>query len=404
MAKSIGMLLDGFYPSDIRVQKEATALIEAGFKVSLLCKRREGESEFEIVDGISLMRINTGTTHSQKGWMDIRIAINFVHPIFKNNLKAFIDKFSVDVLHVHDLPLVKTAVKVAKISNIKVVADFHENYPEALSIWFKWKKNPLIRLKNKLFFGYRRWTRYENWVSHNVDHIIAVVDEMKSRLVKDHNLQPDKITVVTNTESKAFIKNELDENTYGEDKNKFILAYTGGVGPHRGVDTVIEALGELKSYDDIVFYITGTLSEAAREMIASLTVKYDVVDKVKVLGYRPFSEFYSFMKMASVNIIPHHSNGHTDHTVPHKLFQCMMTGKPLIVSSSTPLKRIVNETKSGLVFEAGNAPNLSSKIVELHESKEKCDKFGANGFESSLKGNYNWAFTSRRLIDFYKNS
>ena len=49
MSKTIGMLLDGFYPSDIRVQKEATSLIAAGFKVALLCKRRKGEAAYEVV-------------------------------------------------------------------------------------------------------------------------------------------------------------------------------------------------------------------------------------------------------------------------------------------------------------------------------------------------------------------
>lgn len=401
MAKSIGMLLDGFYPSDIRVQKEATALIEAGFQVSLLCKRRKEELELEEVDGIQVMRINSGTSHSQKGWMDIRVAFNFIHPILKKKLPVFIQKFSVDVLHIHDLPLVKTAVIISKKNRIKVVADFHENYPEALKVWFQWKRNPIIRLKNKIFFGYRRWKKYEKWAVHNVDYIIAVVEEMKERLIKDHDINPNKIVVVTNTESKSFINSDLDEGIYGEDKDKFILAYTGGVGPHRGVDTVIEALGELKVYKNIIFYITGALSDDARKMISVLSKQFGVENMVKVLGYRPFSEFYSFMKMASVNIIPHKSNGHTDNTIPHKLFQCMMVGKPLIVSSSTPLKRIVNETNAGLVFKAGDAKQLVEKISELYNDKKKCNNMGNDGYITSFDGGYNWNQTKLNLIDFY---
>ena len=71
MQKSIGMLLDGFYPSDIRVQKEARALIDAGFKVALLCKRRKDEAYYESFEGIELMRIDAGTSHSAKGIIDI---------------------------------------------------------------------------------------------------------------------------------------------------------------------------------------------------------------------------------------------------------------------------------------------------------------------------------------------
>ena len=403
MGKTIGMLLDGFYPSDIRVQKEATSLIAAGFKVALLCKRRKGEASFELYEGIELMRIKTGTSHSAKGFMDIIISLNFVHPIFRSALPSFIEKFSVDVLHVHDLPLVKTAVLGAKKKKIKVVADFHENYPEALKVWFQWKKNSIIRLKNHIFFGYKRWLAYENWAVHHVDKVIAVVEEMKGRIVEEHGLAEERIKVITNTESRDFVDSELDERIYADDKNKFIIAYTGGVGPHRGVDTAIEALSLLKEYDDIILYVTGTSSKAAQSKMGRSIEKYNLHEKVKVLGYRPFSEFYSFMKMASVNLIPHHSNGHTDNTVPHKLFQCMMVGKPLLVSSSTPLMRIVSETQTGLVFRAGDANDLANKILELHKNSSKRTQLGKNGKVATLEGNYNWQNTGKDLIEFYES-
>ena len=403
MSKTIGMLLDGFYPSDIRVQKEAMALTATGFKVALLCKRRKGEAAFEVYEGIELMRIKTGTSHSAKGIMDIITSLNFVHPIFSCELPSFIAKFSVDVLHVHDLPLVKTAVLGAKKKNIKVVADFHENYPEALKVWFQWKKNPIIRLKNYFFFGYKRWLTYENWAVRHVDKVIAVVEEMKDRIVEEHGLDDELIKVITNSESKNFIDNELDEGIYGDDKNKFIIAYTGGVGPHRGVDTAIEALSFLKEFDDIILYVTGTSSKAAQRTMNESIEKYNLHEKVKVLGYKPFSDFYSYMKMASVNLIPHHSNGHTDNTVPHKLFQCMMVGKPLLVSTSTPLKRIVKETNSGLVFEAGNSKDLADKILELYEDSSKRTQLGENGKLATLEGNYNWENTGKGLVEFYQS-
>ena len=397
------MLLDGFYPSDIRVQKEATALIKAGFKVSLLCKRRAGEEYFAEEEGIQLMRIDAGTTNFGKGIYDILLAVNFIHPVFKKGLNRFINKFSPDVLHAHDLPLVKTAYKAARRNNLPVVADFHENYPEALKVWFQWRKNPVIRLKNQIFFSYTRWHTYERWAVHNADKIIAVVEEMRDRLIRDHKLSPDKIVVVSNTENKSFVAARLDTSIYGADKDKFVVAYTGGVGPHRGVDTLIEAMGRLKDKEDIVLYITGNASKAAIATMREAIAKYDVADKVRILGYRPFDQFYSFMKMAKINVIPHHSNGHTDNTVPHKLFQCMMTGNPLLVSTSAPLKRIVSESESGLIFAAGNAEDLANKIVQLYDNEGLRKELGENGLNATLKGSYNWETVGQSLVTLYQN-
>ncbi len=400
MGRTIGMLLDGYYPSDIRVQKEATALINAGFKVALLCKRRKGESVFDAVDGIDIMRVKAGNHIWIQGIFDIIIALGFSHPVFGRNLRKFILQFEIDTLHVHDLPLTKTAWRVAKKHSLKIIADFHENYPEALRVWFQWKKNPLIRLKNKLFFGYQRWHLYEKWAVNQMDYVIAVVEEMKERLTKEYKVADDKVIVVSNTESRDFVKNSLDENIYGADKDKFIVAYTGGVGPHRGVDTAIEAMRYLQHYQEIILYITGRANHAVLKMMQQQISKAKLTN-VRVLGYRPFTQFYSFMKMASVNLIPHHSNDHTDNTVPHKLFQCMMVGKPLLVSSSRPLQRIVSETNCGLVFKAGDAKDLADKILRLYNEPALRKTLGKAGFEASFNGAYNWETTAKKLVGFY---
>jgi len=47
-------------------------------------------------------------------------------------IENFLTSFSVDVLHVHDLPLLGTALLVGKRHRTPVVADLHENYPAML--------------------------------------------------------------------------------------------------------------------------------------------------------------------------------------------------------------------------------------------------------------------------------
>ncbi len=124
---------------------------------------------------------------------------------------------------------------------------------------------------------------------------------------------------------------------------------------------------------------------------------------VHFLGYQPFSKFYSYMKMASVNIIPHQSNGHTDNTVPHKLFQGMMAGKPLLVSSSAPLKRLVERNNVGLVFEAGDPQSFANQVLQLYRDKKLMEMLGANGLKSTLDGPLNWETTQTELISLYRS-
>lgn len=394
------MLLNAPYPADIRVKKEAQALLKAGWLVHLICLRKKGQSYTEVLEGIEIKRIDAGKNNYQLAFWDVIMSMTFVHPLFKRSILALAKQQSFDLIHVHDLPLVGTALKIKRLLGIKVVADMHENYPEALRTWFNWKRNPIVRLKNRLFMNPQRWTSHEKYACQQADAIIAVVEEMKWRISRQHHIDKKKIHVITNTEGKDFVKQSIDTNVYDSMGGGFIITYSGGIGPHRGVDTTIEAFQFLKGNPKIKLAIVGCGSSSVMNNLKHLVARLQL-SSVYFLGYQPFSKFYSFMHLADVNIIPHHSTGHTDNTVPHKLFQGMMAGKPLLVSSSAPLKRIVDACSSGLVFEAGNPTDLADKILVLYHEEGLRAALGANGRQSTLEGHLNWEITQKSLLNLY---
>jgi glycosyltransferase involved in cell wall biosynthesis len=396
------MLLNAPYPADIRVKKETGALLAAGFEIFLLCLRKRGESYAQDFEGIRIIRIDAGKSNYQLAFWDVVISINFVHPKFRASAKELIRKEGIKVVHVHDLPLAGTALSLKKELDIKVILDMHENYPEALKTWFKWKRNPLAIMKNYLFLSPARWDRFEKIACQKADYVIAVVDEMKNRIVHDHSIEPDKITVVTNTEDKSFVNQPIDRTVYKDLAGKFIITYSGGIGPHRGVDVAIKGMKWLKDNPKIQLVIVGNGSQAVMKSLIDLVLSLNL-STVHFLGYQPFSKFYSYMHLTDVNVIPHQSNGHTDNTIPHKLFQGMMAGKPLLVSSSAPLKRLVEKYRSGLVFEAGNDKDFARKAEELFNNQDLSMTLGQNGRRATVEGTLNWDEDQLDLVNLYKS-
>jgi glycosyltransferase involved in cell wall biosynthesis len=400
--KKILMLLNAPYPADIRVKKEADALLTSGFVVHLICLRKWGQNKDETVEGIHLHRIDAGKNNYQLAFWDVIMSMRFVHPRFYSEAKNVIHSENINYIHVHDLPLAGTALQLKRTIGARVILDFHENYPEALRTWFKWKKNPLVRIKNYFFMNPERWKILERAACRQCDRIIAVVDEMKTRLISEHQLPSEKITVITNTEEQDFVKQAIDPSVYQNLKGRFILAYSGGIGPHRGVDTAVDGMSHLKNYPEIQFAVVGYGSPAVMQNLQA-QVRNLQLTNVHFLGYQPFSKFYSYMHLADVNVIPHQSNGHTDHTVPHKLFQGMMAAKPLLVSSSAPLKRLTEKYQSGLVFEAGNSNDFAEKVLTLYHDKNLCLQLGENGRRATLEGNVNWEHDQKALVALYEN-
>lgn len=397
------MLLHEFYPDDIRLNKETAALLNAGFEVHLICLQRKGELSTETINGIYLHRLAFAQSFFWRGiWDILLVAFGFFQPQFYKKLYWLHQKENFDFVHVHDLPLAKTAIKLKRQDqNVKIVMDFHENYPEALRVWFSWKANPFIRIKNNLFFGFKKWLKYEGTVCQFFDHIIVVVEEMKERLNKVHNTPLEKMTVVTNSETTDFLNQQRFEDVYTKQEGDFILAYTGNVGPHRGVDTVIKGMAHLKHRPNIRLELTGKLSADTEKWLQSLIKEQGVQTQVQINGYQPFNKFFSYMALADVNLIPHNRNGHTDHTIPHKLFQGMMVGKPVVVSDAPPLKRIIEALNTGLVFEAENDKDFAEKILRLADDKVLYSTLGANGYTKTVEQNINWEYDSRALVNLY---
>jgi len=78
----------------------------------------------------------------------------------------------------------------------------------------------------------------------------------------------------------------------------------------------------------------------------------------------------------------------------------MMLGRPVIVSSTRPMMRVVDDAKCGLVFEVQNPQSLAEKIIQLKD-RNLSEQLGANGIEA-VADRYNWQQTVQILLELYR--
>lgn len=395
------MVLDAPYPEDGRVTKEAVALMRAGHHVCLLCVRRPGEPARETVGGVAVTRITRGVSLFAKTAWDSITALTWRHPVFAWALGDFARAEHLDALHVHDLPLAGTVAAAAKTAGILWVLDLHENYPAGLQTWFSHKTNPIVKLKNRAVMTYDRWLAYEGRMVRSATAVITVVEEMRSRVCAVHGVPPARVAVVTNSEWRDFFEQfpELPEVSQAY-PGEYVLLYLGYYGPHRGLDTVIEAMPTiLYSIPEARFVVIGRGS--IRADLEALSERVGVRDRVDFRGVVPYAEVGSWMRRADVNVVPHLRNEHNDHTVPHKLFQNMLSGQPTVVSSAPPLARIAVETGGARVYEAGHKGELARVIIELHGDLASARATATKGLAATRHGDYNWDTDQANLTSVY---
>ncbi len=400
---NICMVLGSFFPPDIRVEKEARALISAGHRIFLLSLGKKSMPAVEDIKGINVIRVFPTESFLNRMRRFLWFNIFFDDSFWKRSLEGVIKQYKIEIVHVHDLPMVKTATTVAKKFDIPIIADLHENYPEGMRAWRKVKMSWKSKIFN-LISPVWRWKRLERSVLQHVDRIIAVVEESKEHYINDCGVPPEKITVVMNAEDLEDFGNlEIDESLVRKYKTNFVISYIGGFGPHRGMDTAIKAMPDVVEEipDARLLLVGGKGSEEYEEELKKLCKELKVENNVEFTGWVDFRLVPSFTALSDVCLVPHHASGHTNTTIPHKLFQYMAMRKPVIVTDCKPLKRIVEECDCGIVVPSGDYNKMAGAVIRLYKNKEYARKLGENG-RRAVEEKYNWENEAKKLCGLYK--
>jgi glycosyltransferase involved in cell wall biosynthesis len=403
MTANVAMVLPDSFPPDIRVEKEANALRAAGHEVRLFCPADADRPDRETVDGIDVVRVHEGTETGVDGLRrNLSVGMTANRPAWADALGSHADWF--EVLHVHDLLLGGTVLRVGDRFDVPVVMDCHENYPEAVRQWRRadpdwWRsRNELLQ---RLVFPVWRYKRFERHWTKRADHLLTVAQEAKRHYVRDCAVPPTDVSVVGNTVA----LDDFDPQTApaaAVDDDAFVVGYVGSFGPHRGLDTAIRAFATVASeLPDARLLFVGGEGGAVGEQLRTLADDLGVEDQVQFAGRVPFDEVPAYMAACDVCLVPHAATPHTETTLPHKLFQYMAMAKPVLVTDVPPLERIVSETESGRVVAADDPTALATAVRDLHADPDERDRLGTNG-RRAVEATYNWEHDAERLRTVYQ--
>ena len=379
----------GDWPWDIRIEKEMKTFQKNGYDVSICARNSKNLPVFEYMDNISIYRF---FNLFKKNTLVSNILSTpfYINPLWFIHILTTILKSKPDIIIVRDIPLFLTCDFLAKLFKIKIVLDVAEHWPAQIKVNKKYVNNWFTEL---LFCKLDWYKHIEKKSVQKADKIWVVVEEQKERIVNEHNVNKDKISVVSNTPYKDI----LSEHSVLSDDNILKIVYTGGIdAPFRGIQTVVEAAKILntKNNKNIVFSLIGDGQYLNYyKEIAEKNKLYNI----KFIGRKPYSEVLNYLKTQDIGIVPHVKCDIIDYTIPNKLFDYMAISLPVIVSSAKPLKRIVEETSCGYVFESENAKSLADLLIQISDNKQELKIKAKNGFEA-VKEKYNWENDEQNIL------
>ena len=267
----------------------------------------------------------------------------------------------------------------------------HENWPVLQQI-----SDHNNCFPGNLLFSFPAWMKYEQRAVEEADRVIVVIDEMKHRVGKMGG-DASKVCVVQNTinipEDLPVLERKQTE------KEDIILFYGGGITRHRGLQVVLHAIAGLDSNSRIKLHIVGSGRYVSK--LQQLVDELHIENRVVFHGRKSQQDLYVELSKSDIAIIPHQKTDHTDHTIPHKLFQYMYYEKPVIATNCAPIQRIVEETNAGVIYEHDKPEDLT-KILQISESDINAFKKQYSVGKKWVLEKYNWQLDARKLVELYK--
>lgn len=377
-AKKILMVWGADYPWDVRIEKTSNSLIKAGHEVHLVCRNLERKPIFE-----RMAELNVHRLRAFPGILNAILSIPFfLNIIWLLKLRQVVKRCNIDMIVVRDLPMSPAGTFIASMFKLPCVLDMAEVYPAMWRVAFdegratwgdRLLKNPKVAELIE-----RRFLK-------KMSHIWVMVEESRQRLL-DLGVKEKNISIVGNTPLISEESSSVDVVSPSKGGAVKII-YTGIVSPMRGLDTVTYAVKKLKDDGFRVQFVVagdGPYLQAIKELVQQLGLS----EEVKLLGWVDHKQLPALLADSHIGIVPHKVNGHTNTTLPNKLFDYMGYGLPVIVSNAIPLERIVKECACGMAYQDQCVDSLKEAVVSLLEPGMLA-QYGRSGREA-YKEIYNW--------------
>lgn len=287
-------------------------------------------------------------------------------------------------------------------------APFIENFHSLGKIRLQTKELYSINKNGKDDFQKR--FQIEKDIIRNANIIISLTQSEKEYMGSFYSAPPQKVIVVPGGVNLNIFK-QIEKRKAREKLNinekDFVLLFVGRLEWRKGVGTLIHATklltetipniktiiiggkiyGRQKNIDDFKEY----------QRLLKQAEESGIKDDVKFTGMITHERLPLFYSAANVFIVP-------SYYEPFGLvtLEGMACKIPVVSSRVGGLQIIIEDGKTGLLFEPRNPSDLKDKIMQIFHSPKLADDLVVNAYEHIQK-NYSWKSVALKIENVYTN-
>ncbi|NCD34529.1 MAG: glycosyltransferase WbuB [Spartobacteria bacterium] len=352
--KRLCIVRHGFYPNDPRVFKEVRALVEDGYKVDVICLRKEGDPLREIIDGVTVYRMS----HSHRSGSAYRYLFEYMLSLLMMGTVLTIRYFCrhYRCVQVNTLPdgLVFITL-IPRLFGAKIILDMHEPTPELMMSKYDGNVSKRIMVLN--YWIEKQAIRYAH-------QVITVNDTIRSRFI-ERGAEASKMHVLRNVPPETFGRSAAPPVPH---KGTVIITH-GTMQKRYGHHILIAAMPLLRAeLHDVKLIIAGCGD--TREELLKQTAALHCEDIVIFTGLVSRESVTDMITSCDMGIVPLAPCPFSDLCQPNKLFEYIALKVPAVAPRLPAIEESFDDS-CVQYFTAGDTVDLAEKIIDLATHPEK---------------------------------
>ena len=225
-----------------------------------------------------------------------------------------------------------------------------------------------------------RWLK--TWRT-KVDVFITLTHFARQKLIQG-GLPASRIVVRSN-----FL---LEDPGMGRHRGDYAI-FVGRLSVEKGLTVLLEAWRQLPRYP-LKIIGDGPLRKVLEQYACE-----NHLDQVEFLGFRPLKEVTDYLKEARVLIMP----SIWYETFGRIVMEAYAVGTPVIVSHLGAMAELVQDSKTGFLFEPRSADDLAEKVRYSFEHPQGIQRLGEQA-RQEFKAKYTGEVAYRRLMHIYEQA
>lgn len=200
-----------------------------------------------------------------------------------------------------------------------------------------------------------------------VDYFITPTNFTRNKMI-EAGFDANKIVTIPTFIDSTQITPNFDNYDY--------LLFLGRLVPEKGAKYAIEAMKYLNEYPKLKLKITGQLTDKDAEL-KKLIEENHLEDRIEFTGFVRGKELEDLISHSMAVLCP----AIWYDNMPNTVIEAYAYGKPVIASNFGCFPELVDDNKTGYLFEPKNSKELADKIKLLASDHNLCQNLGHNARE-----------------------